>query len=802
MKHTVHLVMAVLFSCCGVFSFAQYALFAQAMNADYSKEAIIVERFATRVVYQPDGSGTRENIAVARIQSEAGVQSLAVLVFPYNSANERVEVGYIRVRKPDGSLVVTPAHNVQDMPATATHEAPMYSDLHEKQVPVKALSVGDVLEYLVRYRTVKPQVPGQFWFEYSFMKNTIAEEDELEISVPVDKYVKVSSPELRPLVKDVGSRRTYIWKTSNLRREETDGQPSKGEQPHPSVQITTFTNWGEVARWYGALQDRQVAITPEIRAKAAELTKGLVNSDDKIRMLYNFVSTHVHYISLSFGIGRYQPHMASEVLQNAYGDCKDKHTLLAALLRSAGYDAWPALINSSGKIDPDVPSPGQFDHVITVMPRGTNVVWLDTTPEVAPFALLLPNLLDKQALVIPTDSFAPGSLMKTPLKSPLPSWDIVTIRGKLNTNGSFAAHIQHSASGDMELAYRFAFRQYPQAQWDDLVQQHSWLKGSVHTVTASAPDDLDTPFEFAYDYSKNDYASGKGSVPLPIPPFPIETATNDEKKPTTPTYIGALGRTVYKVNIDLPTGYQRVPPKGVDLVDDFAEYHSRYTLTGGVLGAERQLIIKKTELPVNEWEQYLKFCKALRDDESGIENRGRPKPILFVPVVVLFVAGLITVVMLWNKSLPALPGNVFRDVYLTGIGGWLAFFIIRLWWIVVLDINGLARQLSPLGTALKVTYAVFAAIVAVLMMVKNPYGVKIAKPYLLLEASDHLFFAWVAAVEINSSSVIKLCWAFVGSILWWVYLTRSKRVRNTYFAKEWTEAEMPCPSNYPPANPA
>jgi hypothetical protein len=37
----------------------------------------------------------------------------------------------------------------------------------------------------------------------------------------------------------------------------------------------------------------------------------------------------------------------------------------------------------------------------------------------------------------------------------------------------------------------------------------------------------------------------------------------------------------------------------------------------------------------------------------------------------------------------------------------------------------------------------------------------------------------------NSSSVIKLCWAFVGSILWWVYLTRSKRVRNTYLATEW-----------------
>ena len=155
-----------------------------------------------------------------------------------------------------------------------------------------------------------------------------------------------------------------------------------------------------------------------------------------------------------------------------------------------------------------------------------------------------------------------------------------------------------------------------------------------------------------------------------------------------------------------------------------------------------------------------------------------------------------------EQELARIARQCVPDAYLTGIGGWLAFFIIRLWWAVVLDINGLARQLSGQGTALKVIYAVLAAIVAVLMMVKNPYGVKIAKAYLLLEASDHMFFAWSAAVESNSSSVNRLCGAFVGSILWWVYLTRSKRVRNTYLATEWTEAEMPRPSNYPPANPA
>ena len=73
-------------------------------------------------------------------------------------------------------------------------------------------------------------------------------------------------------------------------------------------------------------------------------------------------------MSLSLGVGRYQPHASSEVLHNQYGDCKDKHTLLASLLEAEGLHASSVLINATRKLDPDVPSPSQFDHVITLLP--------------------------------------------------------------------------------------------------------------------------------------------------------------------------------------------------------------------------------------------------------------------------------------------------------------------------------------------------------------------------------------------------------------------------------------------------
>jgi transglutaminase-like putative cysteine protease len=82
-------------------------------------------------------------------------------------------------------------------------------------------------------------------------------------------------------------------------------------------------------------------------AKAAELTKGITDNTAKLQALYGFVSTQYRYIGIAFGIGRYQPHAADDVLTNSSGDCKDKQTLLASLLQASGFSLYPALINSS-----------------------------------------------------------------------------------------------------------------------------------------------------------------------------------------------------------------------------------------------------------------------------------------------------------------------------------------------------------------------------------------------------------------------------------------------------------------------
>ena len=119
-------------------------------------------------------------------------------------------------------------------------------------------------------------------------------------------------------------------------------------------------------------------------------------------------------MSLSFGVGRYQPHTAAEVFANQYGDCKDKHTLLASMLKAAGIPSDAVLIPSARKLDPSMPSPSQFDHVITAVPHGKDLIWMDATDG----SRAVPPARLAAARINPRCSFRPTAPAKSSKRQP------------------------------------------------------------------------------------------------------------------------------------------------------------------------------------------------------------------------------------------------------------------------------------------------------------------------------------------------------------------------------------------------
>ena len=376
-------------------------------------------------------------------------------------------------------------------------------------------------------------------------------DDQLTVNIPAASKVKLKTESgFDPTIKEESDRRIYLWKHSNLKpaseeeekeKEQTDedeAQSEEAEEFHPDVQLTTFQNWDEVGQWYANLQKDRIVPDEKIKVKAEEVIKGLQSEQDKVRALYEYVSKNFRYVSLSLGQGRYQPHPAADVMVNQYGDCKDKHTLLAAMLASTGMRAYPVLMNSSRKLDADIPSPGQFDHVISAIPMGNETLWADTTAEVAPAGLLSPALRNKKALMIPTAG--PARLETTPAEPPFLSTELVTIEGTVDELGKISAHTRMVLRGDSEMYMRIVFRRTPKSNWKDLGAMLGivgGLRGEVTDIKTTDIADLGKPFEIEFNVSQNDFldwSSKKLKLELPFPPLNLSPQTHRKANSTKP----------------------------------------------------------------------------------------------------------------------------------------------------------------------------------------------------------------------------------------------------------------------------
>jgi len=607
---------------------------------DYSQESFVIEKVLTRFRFETDGTGRKETIARVRVQSEAGVEQWGQVVFGYNSANERVEIPYVRVLKKDGSVVTAPADSVQDLSAPIEREAPVYTDYRQKHITVPGLRPGEVLEYDVATVIHTALAPGQFWTEFDFDKNNIVLDEELEVDIPKGRSIKLKvKPGVEPKTTEENGRRIYRWTSSHLEREDDaknkdkdkDKKKRKKHKPEddvPAVQLTTFASWEDVGRWYASLDHDRRQPTPEIRAKADELTKGLTTDMDKVEALYDYVAKNFRYVSLSLGLGRYQPHAAADVLHNQYGDCKDKHTLLSSLLEAKGMHPSSVLINSSRKLDPEIPSPSQFDHVITLLPLGKEEVWMDTTTEVAPFRLLSFNIRKKQGLVIPVNGTP--HLEETPADPPMPNRQVQTIDGTINQLGKLNARVSYVVRGDTELLMRIIFRRVPSSQWEHLVENINamgGLDGEITNLKVGDPAATREAFQFSYDIAKAnflDWSKKKSDVDLPLSQFNLADPDEDDTGPDAePIKFGPPGEFTYRVKLVLPAKYTAHTPLPFAMKRDYGEYHASYALEGSVFTAERSMVMRDRELPADRAGDYLSFRRAVLSDlgqHLAVEN--------------------------------------------------------------------------------------------------------------------------------------------------------------------------------------
>jgi tetratricopeptide (TPR) repeat protein len=611
---------------------------------DFSQEPWIYEYRHAAMRYENDGSGTREVHARLRVQTPAGLNSAGQLIFQYNAVDEQVEIRSVRVLKPDGTIVTAGPENVQDLSAPVTREAPMYTDARQKHVTVPGLAVGDVVEYDV-VTNAKPLLAGQFWHIWYFEQRAIALDEQLDLNVPANRTVRVKSSEGIESSSHVEEdRRLYHWATSNLKTpppvdifKDFKFDVVKllgGERPPPAprVAFSTFQSWTEVADWYAELERERRVPTPEIRAKADEITHGQRSDEAKAQALYYWVSQNVRYVSLSFGVGRYQPHPAAEVLTNRYGDCKDKATILEAMLEAEGLHAHAVLANSIMDVDPDVPNPLQFDHAYTFLQLAGKDTWLDSTLGVGPFGYLAPQLRGKEALVVSAARTA--ELRQTPQDFPFTVEYRVGLDGTVDPNGTLDSTVTLQTRGDLEVLIRLLNNHLSQEQLDKtadsvLARTNKFLYDSVHYTDFRVLNATDTsqPVKAQFRVTgKMMYVNPKGATQaqltgtltampiaqwhlLSLLPAAESKLDSDGKLRQVATNLNGPRSYSLSLNLAFGTFVASDPPPASELHvrEKFAEYAASDSWKGNTFHASRSLDLRVPTIAAEDSKEYEAF---------------------------------------------------------------------------------------------------------------------------------------------------------------------------------------------------
>jgi len=520
-------------------------------------------------------------------------------------------------------VIETPTSDVQELDSAVSREAPMYTDQREKHIAVKSLSVGDVLEVNLRWTVHDAIAPGHFWFDYSYFRQGACLKEILEIDLPRDVPIKLRNTGPQPSIREEGARRLYMFQTSNPKKAEDSKIPDWEKNAHgappPDVQISSFTSWQQVGDWFNGLVQPKLALSPETRSSAEEITKGKDGDEAKMRALYDFVSTRFRYIGINLGLSRYTPHSATEVLTNRYGDCKDKHTLLAALFQTVNIGAYPVLISSGYRIDPAFPTPSLFDHVITAVPRGDSFLLLDTTPEVAPFGHLIPPLRGRQALaVLPSGG---AHLIDTPINPPVPNYELFQVDSSIDEKGTLDAKMKLEERGDGEVALRLAYRATPQNSWQELTQKivaGMGFAGTVSDVSVEQPEDTAQPFWISYSYHRTDFPDWKNHrISLPAPPFFIPDLNEEQKLSKAPLPLGALQDVTYDTTVKFPKGFSPLLPQKVERKYDFAEFSATYSFKEDTLHGTLHFKTLLNEVPGADRSKFAILTKTVEDTERS-----------------------------------------------------------------------------------------------------------------------------------------------------------------------------------------
>lgn len=430
-----------------------------------------------RVRYDVNADGTFEQLTsyTRTVLKQSAIDDAKEDSFSYSTSVEHGEVVEAWTQKADGRRLPVPAGNYQLHTAGGRGEGgPFFSDYSSVTIVFPDVAVGDQVHLAWRRQVKEAIFPGQFTLREEFSRYVAHNDARIEISVPASLPVQVQAWNLqadKPVAAD--GRRLYRWSWRNPQpdRWKAGQRGIERLQDEPVLLFSTLKGYRELTEAYAARARPKAAVTPRVQALADAIAPKDGTPADKARALYEWIQKNITYGGNCIGIGAVVPRDLDVVLDNRIGDCKDRATLLQALLTAAGVPATQALVNAGGLYElPEVPVVANINHAINYLP--SLGLFLDSTSADTPFGRLPFGDADKPVLLM--DGYAAGT--RTPVDTGEHDSQRTVTRLKVNADGSATGEVEIITSGLPAVTMRRGLRELPPARQAEAVKY--WLKNA------------------------------------------------------------------------------------------------------------------------------------------------------------------------------------------------------------------------------------------------------------------------------------------------------------------------------------
>jgi tetratricopeptide (TPR) repeat protein len=450
-----------------------------------------------------------------KILNDRGKEKFGEVSIPYDSTYEKLELTYARTIKPDGTVVTVGDKNIRDVSLYLNF--PMYSNARVKIVSMPEVAVGSVIEYKGRIATSELPGPGKedFGTPYWLAADEPIIHEKCVIRIPKNKMMRYKlmnsaynthGYDMTPKMSEEKNDKIYSLSFDHVPQIIPEPGMPPVARVNPYVLFSTFKSWQDIFDWWQKFYQDKLAVDLDMKSKVALLVKGKKTQEEKIRAIYNFCAQDIRYVAVEYGQAGYEPHKATEIFKNKYGDCKDKAILLISMLSVAGIEAYPVLISTadSYSVEEDMPSL-MFNHAIAATKLKGKLIFMDATASTASFGDLPSGDEDQRVLVFYKDHY---ELIKTPQSMPEDNKVSTRMDIKVNKDESVQVWRRVDSRGQFGQGQRYWLKFTMPILIEETLKQKAMAiaeNAVLKKYEVKNADDLDKPVSLEYTFTAPRY---------------------------------------------------------------------------------------------------------------------------------------------------------------------------------------------------------------------------------------------------------------------------------------------------------